>query len=136
MSNPWDKWAKRPTPELVSRLNDLTSLVLSLVDEDEFNEDTIIGSYNGRKSRGELDSQRDEQGDGIAIPPEHNPYDNPAYIDANGDVQNAERTDIIGVLTKVRDYTSEAHWISEELEHRIRKTEYSGLNDIEIVFLP
>ena len=131
MSNPWEtQWAKRPTPQLVSRLNDLTSLILSEVDEDD--EDTILGSYNARQSRGELKSQRDEQGDGIAIPPEENPYDRPAYIDANGNVQNAARHDMIGVLTNVRDYASEAHWISEELEHRIRKTQYSGLNDIEI----
>jgi len=135
MSNPWKtQWAKRPTPELVSRLIDLTSLILSEVDEDD--EDTILGSYHARQSRGELKSQRDEQGDGIAIPPEYNPYDAPAYIDAKGAVHNAARTDMIGVLTNVRNYGSEAHWISEELEHRIRKTEYSGLNDIEIVFLP
>ena len=31
---------------------------------------------------------------------------------------------------------SEAHWITEELEHRIRKTEYAGIHDIEITFLP
>ncbi|MEE8577734.1 MAG: hypothetical protein V3T31_10805, partial [candidate division Zixibacteria bacterium] len=120
------------------RLNDLTSLILSEVDEDD--EDTILGSYYARKSRGELKSQRDEQGDGIAIPPEYNPYDAPAYVDANGNVHNAARTDIVGVLTNVRDYASEAHWISEELEHRIRKTEYAGLCDILIspdgVFLP
>ncbi len=135
MSNPFEtQWAKRPTPELVSRLICLTSLVLSEVDEDDV--DTILGSHNARKSRGELKSQRDEQGDGIAIPPEYNPYDSPAFIDADGNAQNTERIDIVGVLTKVRDYTSEAHWISEELEHRILKTEYSGLNDIEIVFLP
>ena len=135
MSNLFEtQWAKRSTPELVSRLICLTSLVLSEVDEDDV--DTILGSHNARKSRGELKSQRDEQGDGIAIPPEYNPYDAPAYIDGNGKLHNAERIDIVGVLTKVRDYASEAHWISEELEHRIRKTEYSGLNDIEIVFLP
>ena len=131
MSNPWEtQWAKRPTPELVSRLIDLTSLILSEVDEDD--EDTILGSYNARRVRGELKSQRDEQGDGIAIPPEENPYDRPAWIDENGKVHNADRHDMIGVLTNVRDYGSEAHWIAEELEHRIRKTEYSGLNDITI----
>lgn len=27
---------------------------------------------------------------------------------------------------------SEAHWISEELEHRINRTEYAGLRDITI----
>ncbi len=131
MSNPWEKWAKRPTPELLSRLNDLTSLILSEIDEDD--EDTILGSYFARRRRGELKSQRDEQGDGIAIPPEYNPYDAPAYIDANGKVHNAARTDIIGVLTNVREYGSEAHWISEELEHRIRKTKYAGIHDIKIV---
>jgi len=116
MSNPFEtKWAKRPTPELVSRLNDLTSLILSEVDEDDM--DTILGSYNARKSRGELKSQRDEQGDGIAIAPDDN-------------------STFLSVLTNVRDFASEAHWISEELEHRIRKTEYAGLCDIEIVFLP
>ena len=134
MSNPWEKWAKRTTPELLSRLNDLTSLILSEIDEDD--EDTILGSYYARQSRGELKSQRDEQGDGIVLPPEHNPYDAPAYIDAKGAVHNAARTDIVGVLTNVRDYASEAHWISEELEHRIRKTEYAGLHDIEIVKIP
>ena len=130
MSNPWEKWAKRPATDLLSRLNDLTSLILSEVDEDD--EETILGSYHARKSRGELKSQRDEQGDGIAIPPEYNPYDAPAYIDANGDVHNSARTDIVGVLTNVREYASEAHWISEELEHRIRKTQYAGIHDIKI----
>ena len=87
MSNPFEtKWAKRPTPELVSRLIDLTSLVLSEVDEDDMPE-----------------------------------------IKKNGPKR---------LCHKVEEYTSEAHWISEELEHRIRKTEYSGLNDIEITFLP
>jgi len=112
MSNPFEtKWAKRPTPELVSRLNDLTSLILSEVDEDD--EATILGSYNARKSRGELKSQRDEQGDGIAIPHDDN-------------------STFLGVLTHVRDYASEAHWISEELEHRINLTEHAGRLDITI----
>lgn len=86
MSNPWEKWAKRPATDLLSRLNDLTSLILSEVDED-----------------------------------------NMQSIKANGPRK---------LCRKVEEYASEAHWISEELEHRIRKTEYSGLNDIEIVKIP
>ena len=83
MTHPWEKWGPRPTPELVSRLNDLTSLILCEIDEDDMQS-----------------------------------------IKANGPRS---------LCRKVEEYASEAHWISEELEHRIRKTEYAGLLDIEIV---
>ena len=109
MSNPWDKWAKLPTPELVSRLIDLTSLVLSVVEDSEA----------GR-------------------PLEVNPYDSPAYVEDDGTVRNATHDGVAldgkypNVNSVVEGYTSEAHWIAEEIEHRIRKTEYAGLLDIRI----
>lgn len=107
--NPWDKWAKRPTPELVSRLIDLTSLVMEVVEDAE-----------------------------AGHPLEVNPYDHPAYVDADGNVRNTTHDGVPidgnypNVNTVVEGYTSEAHWIAEEIEHRIRKTEYAGLLDIEI----
>ena len=113
MSNPWDKWAKRPTPELVSRLIDLTSLVMTVVEDAE-----------------------------AGHPLEVTPYDSPTYIDDDGNVRNATHDGVPlddkypNVNSVVEGYTSEAHWIAEEIEHRIRKTEYTGLLDIEITFLP
>ncbi len=100
-NNPWEKWAKRPATELLSRLNDLTSMVMSEVDEDDLN----------------LES---------------NPYDCPAFMDSEGKMLNTQRDGVEGLCDRVRTYASEAHWISEELEHRIRKTKYAGIHDIKM----
>ena len=107
--NPWKtKWTLRPTPELVSRLADLTSQIMSVVEDAEAGQ-----------------------------PLEINPYDFPAYVDADGNVKNITHDgDAIEAMTPngvVTELASEAHWISEELEHRIRKTKHAGLWDIEIV---
>lgn len=117
MSNPWDKWAKRPTPELVDRLIDLTSLVMSVVEDAE-----------------------------AGHPLEVNTDYPEAYVDAHGDVHNATHDGVPldgkypNVNTVIEGYTSEAHWIAEELSHRIRKSEYAGRLDIAIapdgIFMP
>ncbi len=104
MSNhPWEKWAKRPATELLSRLNDLTSLILTEVDEDNDN-----------------------------LNLETNPYECPAYMDSEGNMRNTQRDGVEGLCDRIRTYSSEAHWISEELEHRIRKTKYAGIHDIKM----
>ncbi len=109
MNNPWKtKWSRGTTPELVSRLIDLTSHIMSVIEDAETGQ-----------------------------PLEINPYDFPSYVDADGNVKNATHDgialDLFTPNSVVTELTSEAHWISEELEHRIRKSKYAGLWDIEIV---
>lgn len=77
-TNPWEnKWSKRPSIELIGRLNCITCEVMSRCDVDSTQE------------------ERDELTDEF--------------------------------LTTIM---SEAHWISEELEARIDRTEYAGLLDL------
>lgn len=77
--NPWNKWSKVPTPELIDRLNDITSEVMDRVEEPD-----------------------------ECTPP--------------GRMTDAQLVDIM----------SEAHWITEEIFHRIQRTEWAGIQDIII----